>query len=827
MKTLKKTLCVVLALAMILGMSVTASAAFAGEQIKYTEAVDVMSALGVFIGDANGKFNPADTLTREQAAKVITYMILGKTAADALKTTAAPFKDVPADRWSAGSIAYCQANGILAGVGNGNFEPAGKLTGYAFAKMCLVALGYDAEIEGLTGSNWQVNVAKLISEASLGSKLGSVNMLAGMTREQAAQMAFNTEKATLVAYSSGVSVTTGATTVKVNATRSNVGNAAEAVGAGYAVGVATPYTQFCEKFAADLKLTSGGTDQFGRPSNVWTNDGVKVGTYAKSANLTYTADMNNAAGKKELKDAIKDFNNYNGAAVDLYKNGKKFATSLVATEANIAPLTGNGTVVEIFTASNEIKSVNVVDEFSGIVSKVNKTDETIDIDIYKTVSGTTSKVFTINTSKGYNKFAKDDIVVVTMDDSVDGVITTGPATENSVQSVAAPAKIVGLAKSISSSAYTVDGTAYKLAKNEAIKGGSFGVSAKYNATLYLDQYGYVIYAVPGAAAATADKLIVVAKEYQTLEEGVIVKKVKGVTSDGKEVDWKVTNTTAVPAATYTYVYNAAGDYTLATAVTTANATASAAVGTGANGVLALSAGITTDKASKSFTVGTETVYFADNVKFIYNNIPASSTTGKITALDGVQVATITTPVYVTVTKVDGAYYATSVAIEGVAPSSAVATGDIVYVASGTEVPNGYSVLVGDAEKKFSTYKAYIDGKLVENFFGDAGKQGFFYVKKDAATGAYVLDAPYTATLGKMAVNTGNNFASYGGSILTTDEPKDFKVSTIIDCVEGSDGTKYDTLAEMKAAAATKTVKLDILFNAETGDASCVFVRQVN
>lgn len=823
MKTLKKTLCVVLALAMILGMSVTASAAFAGEQIKYTEAVDVMSALGVFIGDANGKFNPADTLTREQAAKVITYMILGKTAADALKTTAAPFKDVPADRWSAGSIAYCQANGILAGVGNGNFEPAGKLTGYAFAKMCLVALGYDAEIEGLTGSNWQVNVAKLISEASLGSKLGSVNMLAGMTREQAAQMAFNTEKATLVAYSSGVSVTTGATTVKVNATRSNVGNAAEAAGAGYAVGVATPYTQFCEKFAADLKLTPGGTDKFGRPSNVWTNDGVKVGTYAKSANLTYTADMNNAAGKKELKDAIKDFNNYNGAAVDLYKNGKKFATSLVATEANIAPLTGNGTVVEIFTASNEIKSVNVVDEFSGIVSKVNKTDETIDIDIYKTVSGTTSKVFTINTSKGYNKFAKDDIVVVTMDDSVDGVITIGPATENSVQSVAAPAKIVGLAKSISSSAYTVDGTAYKLAKNEAIKGGSFGVSAKYNATLYLDQYGYVIYAVPGAAASSDDKLIVVAKSYQTLEDGVIVNKVKGVTSEGKEVDWKLNAAGPVPGI-YSYTV-AGGVYTLAPA-NVANTTIAAATPLG----ILYKAGLTQTKAAKSVTdSAAATLYYADNVKFIYNNV--TGTTGKITVLEGVQAvpAAPVTNAFLTITKVDGVDYVTSVAIMGVAPSSAVATGDIVYVASGTEVPNGYSVLVGDAEKKFSTYKAYIDGKLVDNFYGDAGKQGFFYVKKDAATGAYVLDAPYAATEGKMAVTAvaGENFASYGGTILTTDKPRDYKVSTIIDCVEGSDGTKYDTLAEMKAAAATKTVKLDILFNAETGDASCVFVRQVN
>ena len=36
--------------------------------------------------------------------------------------------------------------GILAGTGNGNFDPEGELTGLAFAKMMLVALGYDAKV---------------------------------------------------------------------------------------------------------------------------------------------------------------------------------------------------------------------------------------------------------------------------------------------------------------------------------------------------------------------------------------------------------------------------------------------------------------------------------------------------------------------------------------------------------------------------------------------------------------------------------------------------------------------------------------------------------
>ena len=37
--------------------------------------------------------------------------------------------------------------------------PSNTLTGFAFLKMLLTALGYDSAIEGYTGANWTVNVA--------------------------------------------------------------------------------------------------------------------------------------------------------------------------------------------------------------------------------------------------------------------------------------------------------------------------------------------------------------------------------------------------------------------------------------------------------------------------------------------------------------------------------------------------------------------------------------------------------------------------------------------------------------------------------------------
>ncbi len=109
-----------------------------------TEAVDVMSAVKVIDGYAEGDFRPTATLTRGAAAKIICNLILGPTTASALVADAAPYKDVPTNHTFAGYIAYCQKEGIISGYADGTFKPAATLTGYAFMKMLLGALGYDA-----------------------------------------------------------------------------------------------------------------------------------------------------------------------------------------------------------------------------------------------------------------------------------------------------------------------------------------------------------------------------------------------------------------------------------------------------------------------------------------------------------------------------------------------------------------------------------------------------------------------------------------------------------------------------------------------------------
>ena len=273
---MKKFLSLVLALVMTMSL-VTVSAGAKdftdNDKITYDEAVAVMSAAKVIDGYAEGDFRPTTTLTRGAAAKIICNMILGPTTASALVADAAPYKDVPANHTFAGYIAYCQKTGIISGYADGTFKPANSLTGYAFMKMLLGALGYDAANEGYTGANWSINVAKQAISIGLNDGLkGEFNGVKAVNREEACLYAFNTLNATMVEYTNQTIVIANGT-VKTDKVAKDMENNArtETIKEDNKM-------QFAEKYFTNLEKEPT-SDDFGRPANKWTYKNTDIGTY--------------------------------------------------------------------------------------------------------------------------------------------------------------------------------------------------------------------------------------------------------------------------------------------------------------------------------------------------------------------------------------------------------------------------------------------------------------------------------------------------------------------------------------------------------------------
>ena len=213
MRTLKKTLSLVLVVAMVLGLCVVGASAkdkvesFTDDYQKvgaaYQEAVGVLVGVGIIDGMTETALEPQGNYTREQAAKIIAYMLLGKSKADSLKCTVAPFDDVAASRWSAGYIAFCVEQGIIDGMTATTYEPTGTLTGFQWAKMLLCAIGFGVKGE-FTGSSWSVNTALVAHKVNLfAGDLDGADHTA-LRREQAALYAFNALNTAKVAYSPNV-----------------------------------------------------------------------------------------------------------------------------------------------------------------------------------------------------------------------------------------------------------------------------------------------------------------------------------------------------------------------------------------------------------------------------------------------------------------------------------------------------------------------------------------------------------------------------------------------------------------------------------------------
>ena len=392
---MKKLLALVLALVMSMSLVTISNAAFKdADKIDYDEAVEVMNAVGVLVGDEKGNFNAKDNLTRAQAAKIISYLLLGNKTAEALAGSG-KFTDVAKTSWFAGFVDYCASTGVVNGVGDGKFDPNGQLTGYQFAKMLLVALGYDAKIEGFTGADWQINVSKRADQADLFDNL-DISGNAALTREQAAQMCLNTLKSPLVEYSNkGGNLTINGATINIGASNaeyktSSTKIADQTIYANKLNSSAGEYiVEFAEQYYPKLVL-SEKFDDFERPCYTWSYDKKDLGTFAMKDMLEKTfvgevtgKDLYDLLGKTVVED-YKTFVAIDGVE-DKAVNAKIFtAAAMNKNNKTAVGGTGDGVVTEVYV-NNDAKEVYIViiNEYLAIAAKDYDTKkETVKFNVY-------------------------------------------------------------------------------------------------------------------------------------------------------------------------------------------------------------------------------------------------------------------------------------------------------------------------------------------------------------------------------------------------------------------------------------------------------------
>ena len=201
MRNLKKVLSLVLCMAVMLSvMVVGAGAAFTDQsKIENTEAVDACVALNIINGYKDGSYKPEGNITRAEACKMICIALNGGEEPTLGTSAKASFTDTKG-HWAEKYIESCVAQGIVAGIGGGKFNPAGNITGTQFAKMLLTALGFNADTEGYVGAPWEVKVNVDASAKGLYVDLAGMDPAKALIRDNAAQMVWNALNAYEVEY---------------------------------------------------------------------------------------------------------------------------------------------------------------------------------------------------------------------------------------------------------------------------------------------------------------------------------------------------------------------------------------------------------------------------------------------------------------------------------------------------------------------------------------------------------------------------------------------------------------------------------------------------
>ena len=197
MRNLKRALSLALAAIMLIGMMVVSASATGlddfsdKDKVVNKDAVSMLTTLGVINGKEDGSyFDPTGNVTRAEMAKMIATVLNQGADVDGLYVGMNTGLTDVKGHWAESYINYCYSLGIIAGRGNGKFDPSATVTALEAAKMLLVAVGYDPKIEGFEGADWAINVSVRADEQGIFEGF-TKDLSAPLNRDDAALLIYN------------------------------------------------------------------------------------------------------------------------------------------------------------------------------------------------------------------------------------------------------------------------------------------------------------------------------------------------------------------------------------------------------------------------------------------------------------------------------------------------------------------------------------------------------------------------------------------------------------------------------------------------------------
>lgn len=510
MKNFRKVLALVLVVATLfsfVAMTASAKEYTDTDKVSYTEAVDVLSAIGILNGYLDGTFRPTNTIARAEMAKMVAVLAnAGDEIAD-LYAGACKFADMTGDAvWAKSYVAYCNQMGIVAGRNATTFDPYGKVTGIETAKMLLCLIGFDAKAQGYVGSNWQTHVLADAKNIGLLSGFAAdYNPQKAITREEAAQMMLNALQAPMVVGTvsdSIVNITNNAWLVQIGKDGKFDLTLADAekkydcwVLYGNVVVSNIPvWTNY-----KGLKV-SVGSDCYMNPVTEWTYSNAK-GTVIWKSQYALTPDFSDTKVvdfktllKEERESKMHDYVAYlyvDGILRDAYWNGVKLNTLSDRTWNALSDLTGKGVLTNVFV--DDVDHEVIITIKNTYIDRVENTTKA-------------SNMFTLahyTNYKGYNAFSNKDYGFKTGDIILYWICNEGLHDAKLAEPVNVTATRATTYKGDPAQSTVVAGGktyeyAYNFetmlaAQNDVMGNVSNGFEYDASYNLYLDEYGYIMH----------------------------------------------------------------------------------------------------------------------------------------------------------------------------------------------------------------------------------------------------------------------------------------------------------------------------------------------